>query len=72
MRRWLEADVVKGMVKEQRLRGTPQGGVISPLLSNLFLHGVFDTWSEKHHLEKSFERCADDTIVHCKTEEQTR
>jgi RNA-directed DNA polymerase len=72
VKRWLQADVMKGMVREQRLRGTPQGGVISPLLSNLFLHVVFDKWMEKQHFEKPFERYADDIIVHCKTEKQAR
>jgi hypothetical protein len=52
------------------MTGTPQGGVISPLLANLFLHVVFDKWMEKHHPEKPFERYADDIVVHCKTEKQ--
>lgn len=49
---------------------TPQGGVISPLLANLFLHVVFDKWMEINHPEKPFERYADDIVVHCKTEKQ--
>ncbi len=52
--------------------GTPQGGVISPLLSNLFLHVTFDQWMEKNHPEKPFERYADDIVVHCKTEKQAQ
>jgi len=52
------------------LTGTPQGGVISPLLSNIFLHVVFDKWMANNHPEKPFERYADDIIVHCKTEKQ--
>jgi RNA-directed DNA polymerase len=55
-----------------RNQGTPQGGVISPLLSNLFLHVVFDGWMQKYHPEKPFERYADDIIVHCKTERQAQ
>src|SRR3954462_4932798 len=47
-------------------------GVISPLLSNIFLHVVFDGWMEKHHPEKPFERYADDIVVHCKTEKQAQ
>jgi retron-type reverse transcriptase len=45
-----------------RKRGTPQGGVISPLLSYLFLHVVLDVWiwMQKLHPEKPFERYADD------------
>ena len=51
-------------------QGTPQGGVISPLLANIFLHVVFDKWMEKNHPEKPFERYADDVVVHCKSEKQ--
>ena len=55
-----------------RLTGTPQGGVISPLLANLFLHVAFDKWMDKYHFEKPFERSADDIIVHCKTDKQAK
>lgn len=66
--RWLKAGTVKvdGDFAPS-LTGTPQGGVISPLLANLFLHVVFDKWMEKQHPEKPFERYADDIVVHCKT-----
>ena len=69
--RWLKAGVITqyGFYKET-IQGTPQGGVISPLLSNLFLHVAFDQWIAKHHPEKPFERYADDIVVHCKTEKQ--
>ena len=69
--RWLKAGVIskEGLYKDT-LQGTPQGGVISPLLSNLFLHVAFDQWMAKHHPEKPFERYADDIVVHCKTEKQ--
>jgi len=71
VQRWLKAGVVsKDGVNRDTLTGTPQGGVISPLLANLFLHVVFDKWMEKHHPEKPFERYADDIVVHCKTEKQ--
>ena len=71
--RWLKAGILQedGMLTD-RLTGTPQGGVISPLLSNIFLHVVFDKWMEKHHPDKPFERYADDIIVHCKTEKQAK
>jgi RNA-directed DNA polymerase len=71
IRRWLNAGIMKkdGSYLD-RLTGTPQGGVISPLLSNIFLHVVFDKWMEKNHPEKPFERYADDIVVHCKTEKQ--
>lgn len=69
--RWLKAGVVQQDGSfAPTLSGTPQGGVISPLLANLFLHVVFDKWMEKHHPEKPFERYADDIVVHCKTEKQ--
>lgn len=69
--RWLKAGVVQQDGSfSATLSGTPQGGVISPLLANLFLHVVFDKWMEKYHPEKPFERYADDIVVHCKTEKQ--
>jgi RNA-directed DNA polymerase len=48
-----------------RDKGTPQGGVISPLLANLFLHYAFDQWMVRHHPKVPFERYADDIICHC-------
>lgn len=54
----------------ERDRGTPQGGVISPLLANLFLHYAFDAWMKREHLDIPFERYADDAICHCRREEQ--
>ncbi len=69
--RWLKAGVItKEGFYQDTLQGTPQGGVISPLLANLFLHVAFDQWMAKHHPEKPFERYADDIVVHCKTEKQ--
>ena len=67
--RWLKAPVVlpDGSL-EQRSRGTPQGGVISPLLANLFLHYAFDHWVATCHPSIVFERYADDIICHCRTE----
>lgn len=73
IKRWLKAGVLQedGMLID-RLTGTPQGGVISPLLSNIYLHVVFDKWMSINHPEKPFERYADDIIVHCKTEKQAK
>lgn len=68
--RWLKAGVMTPSGPLGTEQGTPQGGVISPLLANLFLHVVFDQWMEKYHPEKPFERYADDIAVHCKTEKQ--
>jgi len=48
-------------------KGVPQGGVISPLLANVFLHYAFDRWLQQFYPYNLFERYADDIIVHCKT-----
>lgn len=53
-----------------RTSGTPQGGVISPLLANLFLHYAFDVWMQRRWSSIRFERYADDIICHCATREQ--
>lgn len=50
-----------------RTKGTPQGGVISPLLANLYLHYVFDKWIQIHFPKILFERYADDIVIHCRT-----
>lgn len=67
--RWLRAPVQRpdGTI-EQRTKGTPQGGVISPLLANLFLHYAFDCWMQRRYPVVPFERYADDVIVHCRSE----
>ncbi len=57
-----------GTIVSKEGRGTPQGGVISPLLANLFLHCAFDMWITKRHPSIRFERYADDIIVHCHTQ----
>lgn len=72
IRRWLEAPVqTKGGLVYKNGNGTPQGGVISPLLANLFLHYVLDKWIEKEHPEVTFVRYADDIVVHCTSEAQS-
>lgn len=48
--------------------GTPQGGPLSPVLANLFLHYALDNWLSTHHSRIPFCRYADDGILHCKTE----
>ena len=71
VKRWLEASVQKKDGKVYpRSKGTPQGGVISPLLANIFLHVVFDKWIENYHPEVKFERYADDIIIHCQNFKQ--
>lgn len=69
--RWLKAPVMHpdGRLEERDV-GRPQGGVISPLLANLFLHYVFDVWVEKHWPGIQFERYADDIICHCVSERE--
>ncbi len=72
--RWLTAPVqkVNGELVYKQGKGTPQGGVISPLLANLFLHYAFDQWLTKYFNGVKFERYADDIVIHCKSEEQAR
>lgn len=72
IKRWLDAPVatVNGELITKDGKGTPQGGVISPLLANLYLHYSFDKWMEKSFSDLPFVRYADDMIIHCKTELQ--
>src|SRR5205807_737954 len=73
IRRWLEASIIETDGNERmRDKGTPQGGVISPLLANLFFHYAFDEWMKKNHSSNPFERYADDIVVHCKTQEEAQ
>jgi RNA-directed DNA polymerase len=71
--RWLKAPVrmEDGRIVP-RSAGTPQGGVISPLLANLFLHYAFDMWMAREFPHILFERYADDAICHCRTAEEAR
>jgi RNA-directed DNA polymerase len=72
IQRWLTAPVQHGDGQlEEKRKGTPQGGVISPLLANLFLHYAFDVWVEKNWPGIQFERYADDIICHCASERET-
>jgi group II intron reverse transcriptase/maturase len=71
--RWLKAEVQYGDgTKEPSDKGTPQGGVISPLLANLYLHYAFDSWMERTYPAVKFERYADDIVIHCNSQEQTQ
>ena len=68
--RWLKAPVqLSDGQLEKRDRGTPQGGVISPLLANLYLHYAFDLWMKRQYPNVPFERYADDIVIHLKDEE---
>ena len=73
IQRWLTAPVQHGDGRlEEKRKGTPQGGVISPLLANLFLHYVFDVWVEKNWQRVQFERYADDIVCHCVSEREAK
>ena len=67
VKRWLEMKIERadGTTYDRGNKGTPQGGVISPLLANLFLHFGLDQWLEKEHPTIAFVRYADDIILHC-------
>ncbi len=67
IKRWLKTPVHtrSGELVEKQGKGTPQGGVISPLLANLFLHYVLDKWLEQTDKTVKFARYADDVILHC-------
>jgi RNA-directed DNA polymerase len=71
VKRWLETKMhIEGHGFAERLSGTPQGGVISPILANLFMHYAFDCWVERELPGVKFCRYADDGILHCKTLKQ--
>ena len=71
IQRWLKAGVEQedGSIAP-REKGTPQGGVISPLLANVYLHYAFDIWMEENHASNPFERYADDIVMHCNSKEE--
>ena len=73
IKRWLkthfttkQGDVI------QRDSGTPQGGVISPVLANIFLHYSFDIWMKRNYPMAPFARYADDAVIHCKSEKEAK
>lgn len=74
IQRWLEvpSQTAENILKPKDGKGTPQGGVISPLLSNLYLHYVLDKWLAKHYPHIAFVRYADDIVVHCNNEEEAK
>lgn len=74
IKRWLEAPVKTqdGQLIQKQGKGTPQGGVISPLLANLYLHYVLDKWLELKYPHIAFVRYADDIVVHCQNETEAQ
>jgi RNA-directed DNA polymerase len=70
--RWLKAPMEIEGNRVERDRGTPQGGVVSPLLANLFLHYSIDLWLRRHMRSVRLCRYADDGVIHCQSEEQAR
>ena len=71
--RWLKAPMVQedGTTIE-RTRGTPQGGVVSPILANIFMHYAFDLWMARTHPVLPWCRYADDGLVHCRNEQEAQ
>jgi RNA-directed DNA polymerase len=69
--RWLKADVEQedGSIVA-RTKGTPQGGVASPLFANIYLHHAFDKWMDEVNPQNPFERYADDIVIHCSSKEE--
>jgi group II intron reverse transcriptase/maturase len=73
VKRWLEMPIQKadGTTESKAGKGTPQGGVISPLLANLYLHFTLDKWLTKKFPGVCFVRYADDIIIHCGSKEKS-
>jgi group II intron reverse transcriptase/maturase len=72
IRKWLLAGVMEEGTVRETLAGTPQGGVISPLLANIYLHDLDRIWEQRcNHLGRLV-RYADDFVVMCKTESQAK
>lgn len=71
-RRWLEMKIERadGSQYSREGKGTPQGGVISPLLANLFLHYALDLWLNENYPTIEFVRYADDIVLHCESKEK--
>ena len=71
--RWLKAPAQRNDgTQEERTKGTPQGGVISPLLANLFMHYAFDEWLRRNFPSVQFARYADDAVIHATSQRQAQ
>jgi len=77
IKKWLEAGIIEDGKRIAATRGTPQGAVISPLLANIYLHYVFDTWAHhwrKHHAggDIILVRYADDSVIGFQYEDEAK
>jgi RNA-directed DNA polymerase len=73
VQRWLQAPMLRpDGTLVARVMGTPQGGPVSPLIANIFLHYGFDSWMGREFPAVQFERFADDVVIHCVSERQAR
>jgi RNA-directed DNA polymerase len=71
--RWLKAPFqMQNGSKVERTMGTPQGGVVSPVLANLFMHYAFDEWMRREHPNNPWARYADDAVIHCRTQKEAK
>ena len=70
IRQWLDAGGMDDGVLRSTMTGVPQGGVISPLLSNIYLHVLDLLWSRHSSHLGTLVRYADDLVVVCKTKQQ--
>lgn len=73
LERWLTAPFeAEDGTRLPRERGVPQGGVVSPILMNLFMHYTFDRWMQRTYPQCPFARYADDAVVHCRSQKQAQ
>jgi group II intron reverse transcriptase/maturase len=72
VKQWLEAKVMEDGLEKTKLSGTPQGGVISPLLSNIYLDYLDSVWNKRCAHVGVLVRYCDDFVVLCKTEQDCR
>ena len=69
LERWMKVPIkLPDGSLQQRSKGVPQGGCVSPVLSNLFLHYVFDLWMTRNYPNTPWARYADDGLLHCKSQ----